>query len=119
MKKTILLLFVILSGIVGTTWYACESDPEEYCEQDLFCEDKYVTVCCTDDVCVYEFNGNEYPDTEEGRNELAIDLDCGTTSIVTESGVLKKDVSGVMDQLKAFMNRVRERARSFKEEKGK
>ena len=116
MKKTILLLCVIFSGILVATWYACESDPEEYCEQDLICEE-YVTVCCTGDVCVYKFDGKEYPDTDEGVNQLAEDMGCGTTSIVTEDGILKKNFSGIIDQLKAFMNRVRESARSFKEER--
>jgi hypothetical protein len=111
-KKSLIVLSTLLLGIVVTTWYSCEKDDEETCLQDEICE-VMVTVCCdNDDVCVYKYDGKEY--TEDQVDDLAEELGCGTVSIVPESGILKKDFSGVIEQLRALMTRVRESNKSAK-----
>lgn len=77
MKKSIYLLPIFLLGLFFFV-ASCEKteDPVETCEQDEICESKSVTVCCTDNVCVYKYNEKEYADTEESLAKLAKDLGC-------------------------------------------
>jgi hypothetical protein len=112
MKKTILLLSAILSVIMVTTWYSCETDPEEVCEQDEICEAKLVTACCIGDVCVWKYNGKEY--TEDQLGDLANELGCAAVSAELDPESQKSALSGVFDQLKALMARVRERSTAAK-----
>ena len=109
MKKTISLLSVILLGILVTIWYSCETDPEEICEQDEICENKFVTACCTEDECVYKYNGKEY--TEDQLGQLAEDLGCASVKAL-KSG--SDDLSGVIEKLKALMSRVQESTKADK-----
>jgi hypothetical protein len=104
MKKTIFLLSVVFLGFLATTWYGCEGGPEETCEQDEICEGKFVTACCTENECVYKYNGKEY--REDEIEQLAIDLGCGTAVVGLKSGSQENDLSGVIEQLKALMDRV-------------
>jgi hypothetical protein len=112
MKKTFYLLSVILLGILVTTWYSCEAVPEETCEQDEICENKFVTACCTENECVYKYNGKEY--TEDQIDQLAEDLGCGTSAVVLKSGSQENDLSGVIGQLKTLMGRVQKRIKAGK-----
>jgi len=111
MKKKFYLLSVILMGILVTTWYSCETDPEETCELDEICTNKFVTVCCTENECVYKYNGKEY--TEDQLDELEADLGCGT-AMVLKSGSQGNDLSGVIERLKALMDRVKKRVKAGK-----
>jgi hypothetical protein len=112
MKKTIFLLSAILLGIAVTTWYSCETDPEETCEQDEICEAKFVTACCTDNECVYKYNGKEYSEDQVGQ--LAKDLGCDAVNEEMESESQKKALASVVDQLKALMAKTREQVKSAK-----
>ena len=90
MKKKLFfisLLFVgAISMIVLNT--ACEDDPKEACEQDMFCDDTVeVTACCTDGKdCYYTYNGVDYPDTNEGLADLIEALDCAKSKSVSIDG---------------------------------
>ncbi len=112
MKKTIYLLGVVLLGILVTTLYKCETDPEETCQQDEICEAKFVTACCTQNECVYKFNGKEY--AEDEIDQLAIDLGCEPSAVILKSGIQENDLSGVIEQLKALMSSVQELTKAGK-----
>ena len=90
MKKKLIFISVLLVGafsmLVLNT--ACEDDPKEACEQDLFCDDTVeVTACCTDGTdCYYTYNGNDYPDTDQGLSDLVEALDCATTKSISIDG---------------------------------
>lgn len=109
MKRTISLLSsAVLLGIIVATWYGCEKDSEETCEQDEICESKFVTACCTDeDDCVFKYNGKEYPSSQ--IDELAADLGCGGFGLVSESTSQKSTTSGATVKLKELLDKVRER----------
>ena len=109
MKKAFLLLSIVFLGLLLTTYYSCETDPEETCEQDEICENKFVTACCTEDECVYKYNGKEY--TEDQLGQLAEDLVCASVKAL-KSG--SDDLSGVIENLKALMIRVQESTKSVK-----
>ena len=111
MKKKFYLLSVILFGILVTTWYSCETDPEETCELDEICVAKFVTVCCTENECVYKWNGKEY--TDDQLDELEADLGCGT-AVALKSGSQEDDSSAVIEKLKALMDRVKKRVKAGK-----
>jgi len=111
MKKKFYLLSVILLGILVTTWHSCETDPEETCEQDEICENKFVTYCCTENECVYKWNGKEY--TDDQLDELAEELGCGSAAVL-KSGSRENDLSGVIEQLKALRDRVQKRIKAGK-----
>jgi hypothetical protein len=81
MKKTFVIIAILLIGGVVALTTGCEDDPKEACQQDMFCDGTVsVTACCTEgEDCYYTYNGNEYPDTDEGLTQLIEDLDCTTT----------------------------------------
>jgi len=112
MKKKFYLLSVILLGILVTTWYSCETDPEETCGLDEICEAKFVTYCCTEDECVYKYAGKEY--TEDQIGQLAADLGCGTAGVGLKAESQENDLSAVIEQLKALRDRVRKRIEAGK-----
>lgn len=74
---------------------------KEACEQDIFCEgEPEITLCCTDGTaCYWTYNGNNYPDTPEGLDQLYNDLGCTTT---TKAG----DYNYIMEELLAMRERV-------------
>jgi hypothetical protein len=112
MKKKIFLLSVSLLGILAT-WYNCESEPEETCEQDEICAGVYVTYCCTENGCVYKYNGKEY--TDDQLDELAEETGCGSASgMLIKSGSQEFDLSDVIEKLKALRDRVRKRCDACK-----
>jgi len=88
MKKRVFILSLLLTGAIVAFHTACEKDPVEACEQDLFCDGTMeVTACCTDGTdCYYTYNGQEYPDTEQGLADLVEALDCGTTKSISIDG---------------------------------
>ena len=113
MKKTIFLLSFVFLAVLVTTYYSCETDPEEVCLQDEICEGQFVTACCTeDDECVYKYNGKEY--TEDQLDQLAEELGCASAVGVLKSGSQEDELSAVKEQLKALMSRVRESCKACK-----
>jgi len=112
MKKTIFLLSFVLLAILVTTYYSCETDPEEICEQDEICEGKLVTACCTENECVYKYNGIEY--TEDQLDQLAEELGCASAVGVLKSGSQEDELSAVIEKLEALMSRVRESCKACK-----
>jgi hypothetical protein len=111
MKKSISLLSAVLAGILVTTIFSCQDTPKETCLQDEFCTSKMVTACCDDNnVCVYKYNGKEY--TEDEKDQLAIDLGCGTGKGALKSTGQVDDYSDIVAQLKALMNKVKGLTRS-------
>lgn len=103
MKKTIYFLSAILLGILVTTWYSCESDPsdpEESCAQDEICEGKTVSACCTEDACVWEYNGKEY--TQDELDQLIADLGCAVAYSPEEFKAAK---ASIIDQLQALLEK--------------
>ena len=111
MKKIFYFLSAATLGTLLTVWYSCEKDPEESCKQDEICEAKFVTACCTDNDCVYKYNGNEY--TEDQVDQLAIDLGC-TTAVSLKSADADEDLAGVIEQLKALMAKAHKSAEARK-----
>jgi hypothetical protein len=109
MKKTIVLLSVILLGMLAT-WYSCEKDPEETCYQDEICEGHFVTACCTEDECFFKYNGKEY--AEDQLDELEADMGCSAAIGVLKSGSQEDDSSVIIEKLRALMNRARENCRA-------
>lgn len=90
MKNTLkTVLFSMLIALVPMLYYGCDSSgDDESCEQQdmseiLTCDgEKNVEVCCVaGSDCVYKFDGQEYPDTEQGLNNLADALGCTYKSI--------------------------------------
>jgi hypothetical protein len=112
MKKTGLFISALLIAVLVTTWYSCETDPKETCEQDEICTAKFVTYCCTNNECVYKYDGKEYP--EDQIDQLTSDLGCGTTSIVLKSAGDQDDFQFVVEKLKALKARVHARIQSTK-----
>lgn len=104
MKKGFLIFSLLLLGSLIFIITNCEKDPAEYCEQDEICTDKFVTVCCTEDQCVYKYNGNEYPDSNEGRDQLAEALGCPST----KSTSYENDMTAIIIQLQELMDKVHE-----------
>ncbi len=83
--KSLLTLLVI--AIISLSYTGCEKTADDSCEQQdmnqiLDCgSEKNVEVCCTTGAsCVYKYNGQEYPDTNEGLNNLADALGCNYKS---------------------------------------
>ncbi len=83
MKLLKSLSAIIIVVLISAVFSACEKTTNESCEQQdmneiLNCgEEKNVEVCCTTgSACVYMYNGVEYPDTNEGLNDLADALGC-------------------------------------------
>jgi len=105
MKAIIISLLLIVTIIAVHT--ACEPDPTEACEQDMFCDNTVeVTACCTDgEDCYYTYNGQEYPDTEQGLLDLIAALDCPTTKSVS--------VDGANDSMYARLQTLLEEARKL------
>ncbi len=110
MKKAIFLLSMILVGILVITYYSCETDPKETCEQDEYCDAQLVTICCTDNECIYKYNGKEYAEDQE--DQLAIDMGCSTAVVLKDSESQDNYLSNVIARLKAQMDRVRQRVSS-------
>lgn len=74
---------IALIALVSISFSACEKEATESCEQQdmneiLNCgSEKNVEVCCTTDAgCVYNYNGQEYQDTDAGLSSLADALGC-------------------------------------------
>lgn len=94
---SLLIASFIIIGLNG-----CIEEPEESCEPDgTFCNNtKLVTFCCTEDECIYKYNGKEYP--EDNLDELATDLGCGTAS----TGIRSADNTLIIEQLLKLKEKV-------------
>ena len=111
MNKAIYLISVVLLGILITTWYSCEEDPEATCFQDEICPAKFVTACCTENECVYKYGGKEY--TEDQLDQLEADLGC-SAAVALKSGCQECETSDVIVRLKALMDRVKKHCKACK-----
>lgn len=85
--KSLITIAIII--FISFSYSACEKSAEDSCEQQdmneiLDCgSEKNVEVCCTTGAsCVYKYNGQEYPDTDAGLNNLADALGCNYKSSV-------------------------------------
>ncbi len=94
--KTVLALMLIAT--IPMVYSGCADDGEdEFCEQydmneTLNCDGETIveSCCVTGGECVYKFNGQEYPDTIDGLNDLADALGCTTKS--TEAQAAEKEL---------------------------
>jgi hypothetical protein len=105
MKKSIFLLSVVLSGILVTTIYNCSEDPKETCTQDEICTAKFVDACCTDNECVYKYDGKEYTNVDDA----AIAMGCESATLKSAGGGC--DLKDVIAKLEALMARARHNAK--------
>jgi hypothetical protein len=82
MKNKILLLPLLLFGLLIAVQYGCEPTTDESCESfnppQCSAPDD-ATVCCDGDQCYYTYQGQTYPDTDQGMEDLIKDM-CGTTA---------------------------------------
>ncbi len=75
MKKGRIYLMLLIMGLFAFTLSNCgETEPLESCAQEEFCTGKNVSSCCTEDACVYKYDGKEYSEGEE--TQLYNDLGC-------------------------------------------
>ena len=101
MKRDFLLFTYLFIGCIVLIITSCEDDPTESCEQEEICEAKVVTACCTEDRCVYKWDGKEYP--EEDIDQLADDLGCAAVSI--KSTDYDSDMAAIINQLQILMDK--------------
>ena len=83
MKLLKSLAAILIIALISFSYSACEKVDNESCEQYdmneiLNCgSEKNVEACCVSGSgCVYKYNGQDYPDTQEGLNDLADVLGC-------------------------------------------
>jgi hypothetical protein len=83
MKTLKSLVIMAIIAFLPFVFTGCEDEGGESCEQQdmnqvLNCgAEKNVEVCCTEGAdCVYKYNGQEYPDTNQGITNLADALGC-------------------------------------------
>jgi len=88
--KSLVVISIIFSFSFPIS--SCNDVITETCEQQdmnevLNCDsEKIVEVCCeTGTACVYKYNGQDYPDTDEGLSNLADALGCTYKSTVVNS----------------------------------
>jgi hypothetical protein len=113
MKKTfIIIAFAILGGTLALNT-GCELDPEETCQQDMFCDGTVsVTACCTDgEDCYYSYKGKKYPDTEQGLADLIDALDCTTAK---KSASFEEQKAFLVARLKYLIEDARIKSRQEK-----
>ena len=93
MKTLKTTLALMLIAAVPVFYSGCTDDgSDESCEQQdmneiLTCDgETNVEVCCVAGAdCVYKFNGEEYPDTAQGLNDLADALGCTYKSVEAQT----------------------------------
>jgi hypothetical protein len=102
MKKSIILLSLLSITAFFIAIYSCKVDSKETCQQDEICTSKFVSACCTNDVCTYTYDGKEY--SEDEIDQLAKDLGCGGSALSYKSA---GDLQSVVVRLKELMSRVR------------
>lgn len=89
MKTLKTVLAFLLIATIPLVYSGCADDGEdESCAQQdmneiLTCDgETNVEVCCVAGAdCVYKYDGQEYPDTDDGLNDLADALGCTYKSI--------------------------------------
>ena len=79
MKKRFWLIPLLLTGIFVALQYGCEGDNAgEVCDKFSPPEGCNATeeamVCCDDNRCYYVYQGVEYPNTEDGIDDLLDDM---------------------------------------------
>lgn len=97
---------LVIISLLVLSYSSCEKDSGENCEQQdmnevLNCgEEKNVEVCCTTGSgCTYKYNGVEYPDTNEGLNNLADALGCTyKSSSQSEKEIIIKHLQALKDR---------------------
>ena len=94
---------VLIIALISFSQSACEKADNESCEQQdmneiLNCgSEKNVEVCCvTGSGCVYKYNGQDYPDTQEGLNDLADVLGCTYKSSANNEDEKKLIISNLI-----------------------
>ena len=84
MKHKILLLPLLLFGLLIAVQYGCDPTEEESCESfnppQCSAPDD-ATICCDNDVCYYTYQGQTYPDTDQGMEDLITAM-CGNRTNV-------------------------------------
>lgn len=107
MKKSYVLIVALFVSTLLMN--ACgDKEPEEgeleSCKQIVACEEKFMTFCCDDDLnCHYEVDGNQFPDTEEGKSAAAEATTCEAKKSVSEEENLKN----IIEKLEALRAEVR------------
>ncbi len=73
MKNVKFYLLALAFASLSAMNTSCSKDPEETCDKySPQCEEALeATLCCEGASCKYNYNGVEYPATDEGRAELA------------------------------------------------
>jgi len=104
LKSVIAIAFIALLAI---PYSSCNKEDEESCEQQdmnevLNCgEEKNVEVCCVSgSSCTYKYDGNEYPDTDQGLNDLADALGCsykGSAEYEAQQIIIKAELLKLRD----------------------
>ena len=89
MKSLKTLAAIAFITLISMAYSSCTDTTDESCEQQDMNEildcgaEKNVEVCCVSGAdCVYKYDGEEYPDTETGLNNLADALGCAYKSSV-------------------------------------
>lgn len=107
--KSVLAIMLIATIPVVYSGCADDGDNESCAQQDmneiLTCGgETNVEVCCVSGAdCVYKFNGQEYPDTNQGLNDLADALGCTYKS--AEAQAAEKDL--IIEKLEALREEAR------------
>ena len=110
MKKSLFIVPLAIIGIIMLVAISCEKDPEEICESfDAECgAPELATVCCTDDICYFTYQGKRYDCEDEecsdGMEELLQDM-CGVALAV--------DKKNMQVRLQELTHRLREEARKL------
>lgn len=104
LKSIVAIAFIALLTL---PYSSCNKTEEESCEQQdmnevLNCgEPKNVEVCCVSgSTCTYKYNGTEYPDTQQGLNDLAEALGCsykGAADYETQQALIKTELLKLRD----------------------
>lgn len=100
-------LAIAFISVLALPYNSCQKADEESCEQQdmnevLNCgEEKNVEVCCVSgSSCTYKYNGTEYPDTDQGLNDLADALGCsykGSADYETQQEIIKTELLKLRD----------------------
>jgi hypothetical protein len=102
MKKSVYFIFLFALIISAIAVYNCSSDSKETCSQDEICTAKYVTACCTNDICVYKYNGKTYSDSQKDKDQLALDTGCTSKSSKIDPGN-NEELKAVISKLNDLM----------------
>lgn len=104
MKIINFLVSIAFISLLSIAITSCTTDPTESCEQQDMNEilncgvEKNVEVCCeTGSSCVYTYNGKDYPDNQQGLNDLADALGCDYKSAEVEEQQKELIIQSLID----------------------